>query len=93
MSNVKTLKETIKKIDPKREYNLSHIQQEEIFPWARNISTVRKIVKVDYWGENMLKAHISGTGRALEYKITGKNIISFLEKYGPGFLFNLKKPR
>ncbi len=82
---------TIKKIDPEREYNLSNIITDAIFPWARDIRTVRKIVMRDHGGEKVLRAKITGSGRSLEYRIKGENIIKFLEKYGPGFTLSVAK--
>ncbi len=80
------LNTVIKRIEPLRDYNLSHIKDEGLFPWAKNIRTVRKIVHQDKVTENVLKAVITGEGRALDYKIKGRNISKFLEKYGPGFM-------
>ena len=58
-----------------------------MFPWSRNIRTIRKLVKRDFWGSNELKAKISGeTKYGIEYGIKGKNIIKFLEKYGDGLM-------
>lgn len=79
------------KIDPQKDYNLSTITAEEIFPWAKNIRTVRKIVRRDYSEENMLKSLITGEGRALDYKIKGKNIIRFIERYGEGLMMSVLK--
>lgn len=81
-----SIKETIRKIEAGREYNLSHIRDEGLFPWTSDIRTIRKMVHKDYWGDNKLKAHVAGIGRALEYKIKGANIIKFLKEYGPGLM-------
>lgn len=83
-----SIKEAIKKVDPDREYNLSQIKVEGIFPWVKDIRTIRAIVKKDLWGENMLKSLITGEGRGMDYKIKGKNIIKFLEKYGSGMMMS-----
>ena len=81
-----SIKGVIKRIETEREYNIKKIKEEALFPWTKDIRTIRKIVHKDYWGENMLKALVTGVGRALEYKIKGKNIIKFLEKYGDGLM-------
>ena len=81
------LNQIIKKVDPTREYNLSQIRDEGIFPWARNIRTIRKLVKQDYWGGNFLKARIGGENKyGVEYSIRGRDIIKFLKEYGPGLM-------
>ena len=79
-----SIQNAIKKVDSDREYNLSNIIDEELFPWVKSIKTVRRIVKRDIDGENLLKTRVTGQGRGLVYKIKGKNIIKFLEKYGSG---------
>ena len=79
-----SISKTIRQIEPDKIYNLSHITGQGLFPWARNIRTVRKVVNRDHQTENMLRTVMTGEGRALDYKIKGKNIIKFLEKYGPG---------
>lgn len=81
-----SINNAIKKIDPSKEYNLSNIIAEDVFPWVKSIKTVRRIVKRDIEGENLLKTRVTGTGRGLVYKIKGKNIIKFLEKYGSGLM-------
>src|SRR3990167_9054879 len=79
-----SISEVIRRIKPEQEYNLSHIRDEGLFPWTKNLQTIRKTVKKDYWGENMLKALVTGVGQALEYRIKGKHIIKFLKIYGHG---------
>lgn len=81
-----SIKETIKGIKENEMYNLSQIREYGLFPWTRNLQTIRRLVKKDYWGENMLKADVWGVGQALEYRIRGKNIIKFLNTYGRGLL-------
>lgn|SRR3990167_355519 len=88
-----SIKETVRRIKRDGEYNLSHIRDEGFFPWTQNLQTIRKIVKNDFWGENVLKAKISGTGGGTEYAIKGENIIKFLEKYGPGFMLGSGKAK
>ncbi len=81
-----SINNAIKKVNPEVEYNLSNIIDEDIFPWVKSIKTVRRIVKKDLEGENLLKTQVAGTGRGLVYKIKGKNIIKFLEKNGSGLM-------
>ena len=81
-----SIKETVRRIKKDGEYNLSHIRDERFFPWTQNLQTIRKIVKNDYWGENILKAAISGAGGGTDYAIKGENIIKFLDEYGSGFM-------
>ena len=76
----------IKKIKANEEYNLTNIKDEGLFPWTKNLQTIRKIVKKDYWGENMLKAEVGGEKQGMEYRIKGKHIIQFIKVYGPGFM-------
>ena len=79
-----SISEIIRRIKPEREYNLTNIKDERLFPWTKNLQTIRKVVKKDYWGENMLRAEISGTGGGVDYRIRGRRIKRFLQKYGSG---------
>lgn len=80
-------KEIIKSIDPKKEYNLFEIEKAGFFFWVKTSRSCRKIVKKDFFGENILKAEISGEGEGTAYKIKGSHIIKFLEKYGEAMKF------
>lgn len=66
------------KIDPERWYGLLDIVTEGLFPWARNVKTVRKWVMLDKKGKNILKAKIVGEEKQLRYHIKGKNIVAFV---------------
>lgn len=78
----------IKRIKPEREYNLSHIKDEGLFPWTKNLQTIRKVVKKDYWSDNVLKAKISGTGGGVDYRIRGEHIVKFIRRYGDGLMMS-----
>src|SRR3990167_8832960 len=86
-----SISEVIRRIKPEQEYNLSHIKDEGLFPWTKNLQTIRKTVKKDYWGENMLKACISGTGGGVDYRLKGKYLVKFLKRYGEGLLLSKNK--
>ena len=86
-----SIKEVIRRIKPEREYNLTNIKDEGLFPWTKNLQTIRKIVKKDYWGDNMLKAQISGTGGGVDYRIKGRGIIKFINLFGPGLMVGSSK--
>lgn len=81
----------IKKIDPKRDYSLSNIKDEGLFPWAAHIRTIGKIVQKDLDNGNMLKAVVNFNGNGTRYLIKGKNLILFLNKFGEGFMMSVKK--
>lgn len=81
----------IRKVDVKRNYNLSNIKNEGLFPWTSDIRTIRKIVQQDMSGHGVLKVAIDFEGKGMRYQIKGKSIINFLEKYGEGFLLSVKK--
>lgn len=78
------IKQTIKKIDPNADYGLQDIQVKGLLPWARDIRTIRKYITADIAKENILKAKTEGSGRLLRYHIKGRNLITFIEVYGPG---------
>lgn len=72
--------------EPNREYSLSDITRERLFPWAKDLKTIRSIVHRDLNGENLLKAQVEGTGRTTRYTVKGKNLVRFLTIYGPGLM-------
>ena len=67
------------------------IHEAGFFPWAKNQRTVQRIVEADRNGENMLQSEVSGEGRLRRYKVTGKHLKKFLEKYGPGMSIRGRK--
>ncbi len=85
------IEKTIKKIDSEREYSLSDMLVDRLFPWTNDFRSVRKMVGKDAIGENVLKTMVTGEGRGRQYRIKGKNIIKFLEKYGEGLTMNLSE--
>ena len=76
------IKNSIKKIEKAREYSLLEIEKLGIIPWAKDIRTIRKLVKRDIWEDNIFKAMIRGGGHATRYSIIGRNIIAYLQKNG-----------
>lgn len=78
----------IKKLEknPEQEYGLSEITQKGLFPWTKDIKNVSAIVARDLKGANLLKAEITGKNQGRRYVIKAKNIIKFLEVYGPGLM-------
>jgi hypothetical protein len=79
------------RIEPEREYGLMEIHEAGFFTWAKNQRTVQRIVEADRNGENMLKAEVSGEGRLRRYRVKGKHLKKFLEKYGPGMSIRGRK--
>lgn len=83
----------IKKIDPKRSYNLTNIKDEGLFPWTTDVRTIRKVVQQDMIGSKMLKTVVTNEKYGLRYQIKGSNLILFLNKYGEGFILSGKLAR
>lgn len=81
----------IKKIDPKKNYNLSNIKSEGLFPWAAHIRTIGKIVQQDLDGDNMLKTTVTFEGNGKRYVIKGNRLVLFINKFGEGFMMSVKK--
>lgn len=84
------LEKAVDKIDRNREYNLSEIADEGLFPWTSDLRSVRYLVKKDLTNENILKAEINGEGKGMNYKIKGSNLIIFLAKYGDGLVLKTR---
>lgn len=71
-------------IDPNGWYSLNDIVRGCLFPWAKSFQSVRNIVAEDRRNKDILKADITGTGRATKYHIKGKNILQFISKFEAG---------
>lgn len=69
------------KIDPQAWYTLQDIVKGRMFPWATSFWKVRNVVALDRRSRNVLKAHITGTGRATKYHFEGANIQKFIDGY------------
>ena len=72
------------KIDAKKWYTLVEIVEAGLFPWCKDIKTVRAWILKDRASRNKLKAVIVGKGRATKYHIKGANIISFIANVEDG---------
>jgi len=79
MSNEKKVK-----IELDKWYNMQEIVREKMFPWALSFWSVRRIVDQDRINSNILKANITGDGRAKKYHFKGENIIKFIKEFEAG---------
>lgn len=70
------------KQDPEREFNQTEFLEHRLFPWALDSRTWTKIIVRDKTTENILKARIEGEGYNSRYFIKGKNILTYINKYG-----------
>lgn len=71
----------MKKIDPKKEYNISQLAELGVFG-VKNHRSVLMVVYGDHYGKNVLKTdlHIGKTRHGARYSIKGSNIIKYLKK-------------
>ncbi len=67
------------KIEAQRWYTMQDIIRATMFPWARSVWSVRKAVDADREKKNVLKAIITGEGRARKYLIKGENITKLVK--------------
>lgn len=65
-------------------YTLQDIVREKMFPWAHSFWSVRNVVKLDKENGNILKAAITGKGRATKYHFKGENITKFVNQVEAG---------
>lgn len=72
------------KTKPEGWYTLQDIVREKMFPWAHSFWSVRNVVKLDKEKTNILKAAITGKGRATKYHFKGSNIIKFVNQVEAG---------
>ena len=67
------------KIDPQSWYTLQDIVKGRMFPGATSFWKIRNIVALDRRSKNLLKANITGRGRATKYHFKGENINKFIK--------------
>jgi len=59
-------------------YTMQDIVSGKFFAWANTFWSVRKVVASDLKNKNILKAIITGKGRATKYQFKGENILKFI---------------
>ena len=87
-NQVEFLKEHLEK-----EFNQTEFKMFRLFPWAIDSRTWKKVVRADLSGENLLQAIVKGEGNKARYFIKGKNIIKYINKYGPLMMGKVRKPK
>lgn len=76
---------TLEKIKPQEWYTLQDIVKNKMFSWSSpSFWSVRNVVALDRRNKNLLKATITGSGRATKYKFKGENIINFIKEVEKG---------
>lgn len=73
-----------KKIQKEKWYKLTEIVALGLFPWCKDLKTIRNWIHQDKLTDNKLKAVITGTGKQARYNILGKNIIEFIAHFERG---------
>lgn len=77
------MKETIKKIDPNKDYNLSEIVKNELMGKNKSYFICKNIINDDKWlsaKQQVLKAERRGTSVGTTYFVKGQNLINYLTK-------------
>lgn len=72
------------KIEPERWYALGDIVEGKFLeavlaPWKATYPTVRKVVRDDRAGANVLHAAMRGRGTNVRYQVKGENLIKFIK--------------
>lgn len=83
MSKTKTVK-----IEKENWYNLLDIVDLGLFPWCKDIKTIRNWIHRDKLGKDKLKTMIVGQGKKARYHIQGKNLIEFIKSVEEGNYLN-----
>ena len=76
-----------------KEFSVNEFREHRLLPWALNYRTLTRLVKSDFFGENVLKARIEGEGNGARYFIKGENIINYKKKYGTVMMLRVRKPK
>lgn len=77
-------REAQEEVEPDREYSLVEMSEQRLLWWIKDIRSYKRILEADKKLDDILKPDVTGKGRRKRYKIKGRNIIKFLEEYGPG---------
>jgi hypothetical protein len=81
-------------IEPTRTYSLQDIKILELFPWAKDNRTIRKILEEKkYFGASTLKPKIVGSSNRRRYSVKGSNIINYIKIYGPWLITTVRKTK
>lgn len=73
-------------IDPQKYYSPFSLYKENVFPWIRSYSMMKKFVRKDMSNFNRLKALKSGQGHGARYLIRGENILNLLQEAEKGLI-------
>ena len=90
MVKSKIIKKIISSVDTNREYSISEMTREQIFPWLKDRRSIRKAIRFDVEGPNILQVKIKGEGKGRDYKIKGKNIVKYLTLIGDAMVLTKK---
>jgi len=91
--NKNMLKDTIKKIEPEKTYDISEMVEVGMFWWVKDFRSYISIIMNDYRNEKIMQTKITGEGRGIRYEIKGRNIINFINNYGLGISFQSQRQK
>ena len=91
--NKNMLKDTIKKIEPEKTYDISEMVEVGMFWWVKDFRSYISIIMHDYRNEKIMQTKITGEGRGIRYEIKGRNIINFINNYGLGISFQSQRQK
>jgi len=91
--NKSMLKDTLKKIDAKKTYDISEMVEIGMFWWVKDFRSYIGVIMHDYRSRNIMQTKITGEGRGIRYQIKGRNIINFINNYGLGISFQSQRQK
>lgn len=91
--NKDMIKDTIKKIDDKKTYDISEMVEIGMFWWIKDFRSYISVIMHDYRNQNIMQTKITGEGRGIRYQIKGRNIINFINNYGLGISFQSQRQK
>ena len=91
--NKNMLKDTIKKIEPEKTYDISEMVEVGMFWWVKDFRSYISIIMHDYRNEKIMQTKITGEGRGIRYEIKGRNIINFINNFGVGIAFQSNRQK
>lgn len=79
----------VEALKPSTKLTINTIVKQHLLPWAKDERTVKKIIRADLHGPNILKAD-TGDIKSV-YIVEARNLNRYIKAYGPAFMYKYDK--
>ena len=93
-SKIGSMRKTVDtlKQEPSTELSVTDIKRGNYIPWAKHHRTIVGIIEADMHGPNLLEARLTGKDQLTRYFVSKKNLIKYINTYGPALMSMVRKP-